>query len=754
MSGNDELVRSAWLRLALATTGILAAIMALGLSVAAFFQRRQAWRLSTLVGMASVGAVWFFAVAARQPFAGVVAQLQGSTATAVTIAQRPIPQEKEALTAAQVRPSLVAWGEEAMVRPYQEHGHHDAAWDEAALQLIRGTALELAGSPASPGAERLRALGAEIRRAGCDDPWVLFLFRRLAEDDPDYHEAMEKAAAAVTSAGYPPFPIWLARTEALRAARRDEPDAAGALAPGCLEALRGALSARPLEAGDDRAWCQLFFAEPGRSLLEQDGEGVCRVVESVPGLQEWFVLVVRGRSEIEQAWLARGSGNADTVRPEQWQRFRQHLAMARAALERSSKLQPNEPEAARALITVELGSAGLEEMRRRFESAVQARFDYLPAYESFRRGLLPRWFGSEQAVLAFGRTCLATQRFDTEVPWQMMRAVQDVAAERDDPHDYYSKEAPWKDLQAMLDGYVAHGDPARRDYYLAVKAVLAARRGLDDVVAQMLEQLNYQIDPQVVADWNLSIQWVGRMATLSGPAADLALAAQRQENEHPKQALESLLAAQKLPGLPPVANDYLADQIAEVRAVIALQGAPWRPLTPPEDLSGWKADRGEWRVVLPTVLEVTTGSGALLTRLQPIGETWELRGEIDLGKKGRGRAEAALFCGPAGEQELHGFSLRFWTKARGRSGISLARGFAEDALSKQTDFGRTIPFLVRLANHRLRVFANQGQWFANQPLPAEVVIDRGAMIGLGSTGGGERTLQFRKLEWRAIDEGR
>jgi len=751
----EELVSSSLQRLALAVMGILSAVTALIFSVVAFFDRRRAWPLSIFVAAASVCIGWFLVAELRQPLAGVVEQVQSSTATGVDAAERPIPQEKNGPTAAQIQPSLVAWGEETMVRPYQEHGHHDPAWDDAALKLIRGTALHLAGSPAGPGTEHLREMGAEIQRTACDDPWVLFLVRRLGDEDPDYNETMEKAAAAVAGAGYPPFPIWLSQTEAYRAARRAEPAAAGALAASCVEALSRALSAKPLAAGDYHAWVQVLRAQPATSLLEQNGVEVCRAVDAIPGIQEWFRLYLRGRSEIDLAWAARGSGYANTVNADQWQRFGEHLTAAREALERGVKMQPKEAAVASALITVELGSTGIEEMRRRFDTAVQARFDYMPAYEAFRSGLRPRWFGSEEAVLAFGRNCLATQRFDTEVPWQMMRAVQDVAADQDDADAYYAKNAPWKDLETVLDGYVAHGDPARRNYYLSFKAFLAAKRGMDPLVVQLLRQMNYQVDPEVKAEFNLSVQWLERMTAVTGPTWNLVVSAERVEKEHPEQALENLLAAQKLPGLLPITSEYLAGAIAEQKAIVAMQAVPWRTLTPPEDLAGWKVGAGEWKVVSPTILQAKSGSaGSLLTRLEPIGDTWEVRGQFDLANQGSSRTEAALFCGPPGDQDQHRFSLRFWTRPHGWSGISVARGAGEDAVSKQTDFERATPFLVRLANHRLRVYANDGQWLARQPLPNGVIIDSGALLSLGSTVGGGPIVQFHDLEWRTPPPGK
>ena len=374
--------------------------------------------------------------------------------------------------------------------------------------MIRGTALNLAGATVSPGVANLRALGAEVERAGCDDPWVLFLVHRLGVLDPDFADTMLKAATAISAAGYPPFPVWLARAEAVRGARYEGIRPPGTLLADCLESrwaapLRRSLLPKAITMGVGARVFQRASAENASS--KDDAPAMCRVVDSVPGIAEWFRLTVRGHAEINMAWEARGGGWANSVSTEQWQHFGEHLAVARSVLERACQLEPNAPEPAKELINVELGTTGIEAMRRRFDDTVRTRFDYLPAYDEFLWGLRPRWFGSEQAVLTFGRTCLATQRFDTAVPWQMLRAVQDVAADQDDADAYYAKQAPWKELQTMFDGYLAHGNPARRNYVLSNKLVLAAKRGLDGEVAQLLKELHYKIDPQVKDEWNLSV---------------------------------------------------------------------------------------------------------------------------------------------------------------------------------------------------------------------------------------------------------
>jgi len=382
---------------------------------------------------------------------------------------------------------------------------------------------------------------------------------------------------------------------------------------------------------------------------------------------------------------------------------------------------------------------------------VANRFDDLDAYESFRTGLLPRWFGSEDAMLCFGRTCLATERFDTAVPWQMLRAVRAVAEERDHPDRYYtSDDVPWSALNTMFNGYLAHNGPESKSYVLSTKLVLAAKAGHDNDVARLLKELGYKVDPRAIDDWHLPPYWIGGMAALSGPAKDLVSSAQDLHDGAPEQARQKLLAAQKIGGQPPAALEHIRNSIAELQAIIALRKAPWQSLTPPQDLAGWKKESGQWTATPAT--EVTQfqpdPSGALLTRLEPIGDQWELRGELTM--LSPGWAEIGIFCGPPGDQKQHGFCLRFWTRANRSSGISLARGFGEDAESKPGDLELPVSFLVRLENGRLFVKADGYQWFLAQPLPEGVTLDKNSVLSIGSARGGAAGLTIRKLEFRAV----
>ena len=106
-------------------------------------------------------------------------------------------------------------------------------------------------------------------------------------------------------------------------------------------------------------------------LLPSEDPGMAGALEAA-GADPWLVLLFRGHSEIAKAWEARGSGWAHTVSSEGWKEFSDHLALARAALERAWELRPDLPIAAAFLVTVSGGDAGDAEMDKWFGRACEA----------------------------------------------------------------------------------------------------------------------------------------------------------------------------------------------------------------------------------------------------------------------------------------------------------------------------------------------------------------------------------------------
>src|SRR4029078_5635590 len=105
-----------------------------------------------------------------------------------------------------------------------------------------------------------------------------------------------------------------------------------------------------------------------------------------------------------------------------------------------------------------------------FDQAAKAEFDRPDAYHRLRESLLPRWGGSEDALLVFGRECLATKRYDTQVPWEFHLILRDLRADQAQWRDILSLPAVFDDYRTMLEGYRAKANDDGRnriDSYLA-----------------------------------------------------------------------------------------------------------------------------------------------------------------------------------------------------------------------------------------------------------------------------------------------
>jgi hypothetical protein len=158
-------------------------------------------------------------------------------------------------------------------------------------------------------------------------------------------------------------------------------------------------------------------------------EAVSQALAAQPGADPWLQDMLAGENAITAAWKARGNGWASSVSEEGWQGFADGLVKARQHLTKAWKLHPHYPEAPTRMIQVVMGeddSSG-ETVRLWFDRAVSGQLDYMPAYDQLVWALLPRWGGSLEEVYDFGVECLATKRFDTDVPLRYYNAVWQLA---------------------------------------------------------------------------------------------------------------------------------------------------------------------------------------------------------------------------------------------------------------------------------------------------------------------------------------
>lgn len=136
----------------------------------------------------------------------------------------------------------------------------------------------------------------------------------------------------------------------------------------------------------------------------------------------------RGQLLIEWAWDARGSGWANTVTPEGARLFLQRLQEAQRELEQAVRINPSGWVAHSRLLTVARG-LGLPRdfMEDHFRRAVKLRPRYLPVYEAKMQCLQPRWGGTPEELIEFGRECAATGYWEESIPRVLPFALRDCS---------------------------------------------------------------------------------------------------------------------------------------------------------------------------------------------------------------------------------------------------------------------------------------------------------------------------------------
>lgn len=179
-------------------------------------------------------------------------------------------------------------------------------------------------------------------------------------------------------------------------------------------------------------------------------------------VKPWLKELITGAFNIDKAWHHRGGGYSNTVNEDGWKLFSKHLKIAAEHLKKAHSLKPERPEAAAKLIAVSMGGGTDEPVRFWFDKAVAAEVDYKPAYTAILWAYRPRWGGSHQKMLSFGRECMESGLYDTVVPYIMVQAITDVKSETD--YNYIAENGLYNALHEVLKKYEEQDDNRFRPY--------------------------------------------------------------------------------------------------------------------------------------------------------------------------------------------------------------------------------------------------------------------------------------------------
>lgn len=349
-----------------------------------------------------------------------------------------------------------------------------------------------------------------------------------------------------------------------------------------------------------------------------------------PKLDEVSRLTIQGCVEDAKAWNARGGGWASTVTEEGWRGFKQHSEAARDAFSKAWKLNPKRPQAPSAMIAVAMGlQEGRASERLWFDRAIEARFDYMPAYDNLLWALRPRWGGSHEEMLSFGRACMATSRYDTDVPLVFFKATMDIAEELEDPRAFFrSPEVACDTMQLsqkLLEEPSRKGERTIREEGLATNAWLT---GDCAMAARLLEGLHWKMGSFM--DYKLGVAGSNRdemmleVATRSNSTFGTFQKAQ-EAMELGEIQLAYKLYTETMPELPEQLKPLLTSQIRIVELEQALATKNWVALPVTSNLEGWMQKSGFWTVTEDGKLQtIGNGETALVVHRVRLGKHYEM----------------------------------------------------------------------------------------------------------------------------------
>lgn len=362
--------------------------------------------------------------------------------------------------------SRLKWNLDTLVGDYNRHGKRNPKWDEAARAGLTGFAE--ARIPTTRDWQSLAARIADATRKavtnGCDDPLILYLYARYVTSTErhtpkEYADAFRRSAEGLSKSEYSPIRKFYA---ALRTAETLKP---GTNTPPEVHEWRIRANEYLNEALRDKSM-------PVREAYDAC-EQLLTVVKQNPAQYERFyrsfetnlfnnwpsdesIYLLKGIFYLKYAWNGRGGEYAPKVTDKGWELFATRLAEAEKALNKAWELDPHDARIAREMITLELGQGkGRPRMELWFKRATDLDPNYYDAFEAKRYYLEPKWYGSPEDMLEFGRECVNSKKWGGHTALILRDAHESLARYLDeaDRPAYWKQPSVWKDIHAAFEKF-------------------------------------------------------------------------------------------------------------------------------------------------------------------------------------------------------------------------------------------------------------------------------------------------------------
>lgn len=373
------------------------------------------------------------------------------------------------------------WNLKTTVEAYNRAGFSNSVWDESARQCLTEFARLLAAETNSdePWAEIISTNAAAAVDAGCDDPLVNYLFIKFSMAQTNSKEAFLaafcKTAAEMKQSSYPPIRKFYAAARGID--QMYYTYGTNSVGRTDLHELWQMLDANLTATLADKTMPAQDAYEVARvasGLTSGSAEVHQRIYQTMetPLFENWpnayTTWFFKGNYYIWLAWHARGGGYASEVAAQGWIGFSNNLAVAQDAFEHAWKLDPKQSDIADQMITVVLGQGGdRDRMELWFNRAMEANTNDYAACSQKLYFLEPKWYGSDEEQLAFGRECVQSTNWGGRVPLTLVDAHDSIDGRYDGDArtNYWKRPEVWSDVQTAFNRFFELNPSATNWYH-------------------------------------------------------------------------------------------------------------------------------------------------------------------------------------------------------------------------------------------------------------------------------------------------
>ncbi len=207
---------------------------------------------------------------------------------------------------------------------------------------------------------------------------------------------------------------------------------------------------------------------------------------------EAIFLTIKGLFYSDWAWEARGSGFSDSVTEEGAKLFNERLLVAQPCLEQAWALDRSNEYICKQLVKASGAQQDMNALEIWFQRGKKIDPDDEQLYIAKLTYLQPRWFGSSEDMLQFGRECLKEGRWDSRIPFVLLSAHYWAAGDTvEDRRSYFAQPEVWKEIEPLFTTYLARY-PSN---YMRLSSYInyAASAGKWDLVSKLMHDHGWDV---------------------------------------------------------------------------------------------------------------------------------------------------------------------------------------------------------------------------------------------------------------------